>query len=123
VVLTEHGARRLLATHSAIGQPIRIDGIVFEVIGILGDETLAAAGSELADQEVDAYVPMSIARNRFGDVIEQRSSGATLRDKIELHQLVLEAESIEAVPRVAAAVEYALRRFHPIKDYEVNVPL
>ncbi len=123
VVLTEHGARRLLATHEAIGQPIRIDGIVFEVVGIIGDETLAAEGAELADQEVDAYVPMSVARNRFGDVIEQRSSGATIREKIELHQLVLEAESIEVVPRVAAAVDYALKRFHPVKDYEVNVPL
>ena len=123
VVLTEHGARRLLATQSAIGQAIRIDGIVFTVAGIIGNETLAKGAAELADQEVDAYVPLSLARNRFGDIISQQSSGATLREKVELHQLVIEAESIEAVPRVATSVEYLLKRFHPAVDYEINVPL
>lgn len=123
VVLTEHGARRLLATHDAIGQPVRIDGIVFLVIGIIGDEAVAKGSAELADQEVDAYMPLSIARNRFGDVVQQRTSGTVIREKIELHELVLEANSIEDVPAVAAAVDYALKRFHSVKDYELNVPL
>ncbi len=123
VVLTEHGARRLLATHSAIDQPIRIDGIVFTVIGIIGNETIAKGASDLEDKEVDAYVPLSLARNRFGDVISRQSSGATLREKVELHQLVLETDSIESVPQVATAVEYLLKRFHATADYEINVPL
>jgi putative ABC transport system permease protein len=123
VVLTEHGARRLLAAHSAVNQPIRIDGIVFTVIGIIGNETMAKGASDLEDKEVDAYIPLSLARNRFGDVISRQSSGATLREKVELHQLVLETDSIEAVPQVAAAVEYLLKRFHAAADYEINVPL
>ncbi len=123
VVLTEHGARRLLATRSAIDQIIRIDGIAFTVIGIIGNETLGAGAAALDDQEVDAYVPLSLARSRFGDVITRRSSGTTLRERVELHQLVIEAASIEAVPRVATAVEFVLRRFHPVVDYQINVPL
>lgn len=123
VVLTEHGARRLLATRSAIDQTIRIDGIAFTVIGIIGNETLGSGAAALADQEVDAYVPLSLARSRFGDIVTRRVSGNTLRERVELHQLVIEANSIDVVPRVATAVEYLLKRFHPVVDYQINVPL
>ncbi len=38
-VLTEYGARRLLATESTIGQVIRIGGDYFEVVGIVKSES------------------------------------------------------------------------------------
>ena len=39
VVLTEYGARRLLATEESIGQSLRLGGQYFEVVGIIKSES------------------------------------------------------------------------------------
>ena len=44
-VLTEFGARKLLATENTIGQTLRIGGNQFEVIGIIQSETVRPAPS------------------------------------------------------------------------------
>jgi putative ABC transport system permease protein len=123
VVLTEHGARRLLATQSTIGQDLRIGGGVYEVIGIVRSE--AAAGSEIQtpDEQVDAYIPLGVAQERFGDIFTRRAAGSRIRELVELHQLIVEVGSLEAVEATAAGIEALLRRFHPSGDYEVSVPL
>jgi putative ABC transport system permease protein len=75
-VLTEFGARRLLATQSTIGQTIRIGGDAFEVVGIIKSESGQAGNMQIPDQEVDVYIPLRIARQYFGDVYSRRSAGA-----------------------------------------------
>ena len=47
VVLTEHGARRLLATENTIGQTLRIGGDYFEVVGIVQNVGGSRADSRL----------------------------------------------------------------------------
>src|SRR5687768_7518103 len=80
VILTEHGARRLLATEQAIGQQIRIAGIFFNVIGIIKSEHAPAGSVQLPDSEVDAYIPLSVARGRFGDVTIRFTTGSRTRE-------------------------------------------
>jgi putative ABC transport system permease protein len=123
VVLTEHGARRLLATRAMIGQPIRIGGIFFEVVGIIRSENLEGASVQAPDRDIDAYIPMVVARNRFGDIYTHRSAGAQIREKVELHQIIVEANSNERVQPVADAIEYLLGRFHHHQDFRMDVPL
>ena len=124
VVLTEHGARRLLATEKSIGQPVRIGGSMFEVIGIVKNETAQGGGAQTPDSEVDAYIPLSVARGRFGDIQNRAGAGNRLRDRIELNQIILQASGTDAVPRTALAVERLLQRFHEgPPDYQMSVPL
>jgi putative ABC transport system permease protein len=52
VVLTEHGARRLLATEGTIGQPLRIGGSIFEVIGIIRSEGGTGGDIRTPDEDV-----------------------------------------------------------------------
>ncbi|MDX1682183.1 MAG: ABC transporter permease, partial [Phycisphaeraceae bacterium] len=73
VVLTEHGARRLLATEETIGQPLRIGNTVFEVIGIVSSETGRAGTIDTPDQPTDAYLPLDVARSRYGEIQIYRS--------------------------------------------------
>ena len=75
VVLTEYGARRVLATEETIGQALRIGSDYFEVIGIVKSEAGQGGGIQTPDQQVDAYIPLNVARERFGDVSVRRSSG------------------------------------------------
>ena len=122
-VLTEFGARRLLATEETIGQAVRIGGNAFEVIGIVRSEQGAAGAIQTPDQEIDAYIPITTCRERFGDVLAQRTAGSETRELVELHQLIVEVENTEHVAAVAAAIEDMLKRFHKRQDYRISVPL
>ncbi len=122
VVLTEHGARRLLAGHETIGQVLRIGSHHFEVVGIIqsaDDET----GVRTPDGQVDAYIPIETARRRFGDVSIRMQSGSTEIERVELHQLIIEMQRIEDVEPTASGLDAMFARFRPQKDYQIRVPL
>jgi putative ABC transport system permease protein len=123
VVLTEHGARRLLAGESTIGQNLRIGGGVFEVIGIVQSESGFGGDIQTPDQDVDAYIPLEVARERFGDIFTRRAAGARIRELVELHQIIAEVATLEEVEGISAGIESLLKRFHRNDDYRVSVPL
>jgi len=122
-VLTEFGARKILATQSTIGQTIRIGSNQFEVIGIVKSESGQAGNIQIPDQEVDAYIPIEVSRIYFGDIFTRRTSGGEERERVELHQIIVRVDDAEKVEGVAAGIERMLAQFHKKKDYEVNVPL
>jgi putative ABC transport system permease protein len=123
VVLTEYGARRLLANENTLGQFFRIGGVYFEVIGIVQSETGLGGSIQTPDQQVDAYIPIQVAKERFGDVFSQRSSGTSIREMVELHQIIVEVGRLEDVEAIAAGIDFLLKSMHKKKDYEISVPL
>ena len=122
-VLTEYGARKILATQSTIGQSIRIGGEYFTVVGIVKSEAGKAGNMQIPDQEVDVYIPMSIAKQYFGDISSRETAGGREREKIELHQVIVEVSDVEKVEAVAAGITRMLQSFHRKEDYQVSVPL
>ena len=122
-VLTEFGARKILATESTIGQTIRIGSDQFEVVGIVKSESGQAGNIQIPDQEVDAYIPIEVARLYFGDVFTKRTSGGDEREMVELHQMIVQVDNPKKVEAVAAGIERMLEQFHKKKDYVVSVPL
>ena len=123
VVLTEFGARRLMATENTIGQTLRLGGDAFKVVGIIKSEGGEAADIQLPDQQVDAYIPIDVARVYFGDITFRRTSGSTEREMVELHQVIVQVDYTENVEKTAGAIEAMLKRFHKRKDYVISVPL
>jgi len=122
-VLTEYGARRLLATESIIGSELRIGGNAYEVIGIVKSEKSNDESMQTPDQQTDAYIPLSSARQHYGDVFFQRKQGTYIRELVELHQLIVHVDSETTVETTAAAIERVLGIFHKNKDYSISVPL
>jgi len=122
-VLTEYGARRLLATENTIGQILKIGGDAFRVVGIVKSEGGKAADIQIPDQQVDAYIPIEVARVYYGDITFRRTSGSFEREMVELHQIIVEVDRTENVEKTAAAIEQMLKQFHNKKDYSVSVPL
>jgi len=122
-VLTEFGARRLLAAESTIGQALRIGGDYFEIVGIVKSESGQAGNIQIPDQEVDVYIPINVARSYFGDITVRRTSGTHEREMVELHQMIVQVNSIEDVEPTATGIENMLNRFHKKEDYRVSVPL
>jgi putative ABC transport system permease protein len=123
VVLTETGARKLLAAESSIGQSLRIDKEYFEVIGIVRNESSKTPGLSTPDQDVDAYVPITAARERFGDINSRRTSGSFERERVELHQMIVQVDSTDDVEKVADGISAMLKRFHKKTDYRMTIPL
>jgi putative ABC transport system permease protein len=123
VVLTEFGARRLLATRESIGEWVRIGGNYFEIVGIVKSEGGKSGDIQMPDEQVDAYIPMSLARQYFGDIITRSSSGMRAMDRVELHQIIVQVDKVEYVESTAKAIERMLEKFHKKKDYTLAVPL
>jgi len=125
VVLTEYGARRLLATRGTIGQNLTIGGSSFRVVGIVQSEGEGETGSDLQlpDQEMDAYIPIDLARVIYGDTNLDISGGDIDITRVELHQVIVEVDDIKDVEITADAIKGMLEKFHEHKDYEMSVPL
>jgi len=122
-VLTEFGARKLLATEGSVGQTLRIGGDEFEVIGIIKSESGQAGNIQIPDQEIDVYIPMEVARRYFGDIFTKRTAGSEEREKVELHQIIVQVDDPRHAEAVAAGIERMLGMFHKKKDYALSVPL
>jgi len=122
-VLTEFGARKLLATEGSVGQTLRIGGDEFEVIGIIRSESGQAGNIQIPDQEIDVYIPLDVARTYFGDIFFKRTSGSDEREKVELHQIIVQVDDPKNAEAVAAGIERMLGLFHKKKDYALSVPL
>jgi len=122
-VLTEFGARKILATESTIGQTIRIGRDNFEVIGIVKSESGQAGNIQIPDQDVDAYIPIEVARRYFGDIFTKRTSSGEERERVELHQMIIQVDDPKKVEAIAGGIERMLEKFHKKKDYVVSVPL
>jgi len=122
-VLTEYGARKLLATRNTIGQTIKIGGDCFEVIGIIKSESGQAGNIQIPDQQIDAYIPLNTVRQYYGDIFSKRTAGSRTRELVELHQIIVQVDKTENVESAAVGIERMLQSFHEKKDYDVSVPL
>ncbi len=122
VVLTEFGARKLLATRHTIGQTIRLGVDSFKVIGIVRNETGSSGTMQIPDREIDAYIPITTARSYFGDVVIKMSAGSRLREKVELNQIIVQVTSLDQVES-AAGLSNACWICFIKKDYRIQVPL
>ncbi len=122
-VLTEFGARKLLATLSTVGQTLRIGGNEFQIVGIIRNETGQAGNIQLPDQEADVYIPLEVARRYYGDIFTRITSGSTERERVELHQIIVQVDDPRHVEAAAAGIERMLGQFHKRKDFVVSVPL
>lgn len=123
VVLTVFGARKLLATENTIGQTLRIGGGYYEIVGIVKSEGGMAGNIQMPDEQIDAYIPIEVAKERYGDVTSRRTAGSRMLELVELHQMIVEVDAIENVEPVAKGIKAMLKRFHKKEDYRVSVPL
>ncbi len=122
-VLTEWGARKILANEHALGETLTIDGNTYRVIGIVKSEDGDTEASDTPDRRSDVYIPLASARQRYGDVFFRRTNGAFIREKVELHGIIANVREEKDVEPTAKAIERVLATSHKQKDYAINVPL
>lgn len=123
VVLTEHGVRKLLAGRQTLGSRVLINSGYYTVIGVVQSEQTQSSAMQTPDQNIDAYIPINVAVERYGDISVTRSSGSRSRELVELHQIIVQVDSIENVEPTAAAIKRMLDNNHPKGDFSLSVPL
>ncbi len=122
-VLTEWGARRLMAKEHVIGETLTIDRNTYRIVGIVRSEAGGDGATDTPDQQTDVYIPLTTARQRYGDLFFRRMQGSVTRESVELHEIiahVVREEDVEAAARAAARL---LETSHRKKDYAIDVPL
>ena len=122
-VLTEYGARRLLATRNSVGENLTIGENSFKVVGIVKSESNTGTDIQLPDQEVDAYIPLEVARQYYGDIVMKRTSSSMEITSVELSKIIVQVDDITNVESTAKGIETMLTKFHSKLDYEMSVPL
>jgi putative ABC transport system permease protein len=126
--------KQLFPYQDPIGETVTVGSapysaqIVLTVIGVL-EPTGLRAGSEGAsmvklDPDQGVYFPYTLAKSVFGDSIIRRQGGSFESKKIELTEIWLQAESTEAVERMASIAQNLIKVGHGEKvDYEVKAPI
>lgn len=116
----------LFPLDSPLGKHIRVGANYYQVIGVMEprglvrtDETRDAGRTALNRM----FIPLETAKLRYGEVLMRFRAGSFEAERVQLHEVTLQVESLEQVAGVAEAVKELMERNHKKKDYEVVVPL
>jgi putative ABC transport system permease protein len=112
-VITQGLREKFLGDRYAIGEHISLGGRTYLIVGVIRNDE---GGANMPDTQVDAYIPMNVAYSQFGDREGHRKW-------IELHQIIVQVNSTDNVPRTAEALRHLLKHFHPREDWEMIEPL
>ena len=121
----------LFPLESAIGKSVRIESDYYRVVGVMeplgarisdeGDET--EEGSGLQTEEKRVYIPLSVARTRFGEILVKQSSGSREIERVEYHEVTIKVSDLEKVIDTSLIVSDLIKLHHKKADVEIIVPL
>jgi putative ABC transport system permease protein len=101
VILGDQIARDLFGSLSPVGKLISINGIKFEVVGVL-----EVKGSSIGSPDDSIFIPMETAYNKlFGEMAIQDG-------KKVVSSILVSVSTTEAMDAVAAQIEFMIRRSH-----------
>lgn len=122
-VITEQLARKLFPLQQVVGNFMRVAGSYYRVVGVVRSAELGSGKAPSPDRDHDVYVPLSTMRERQGDVLVKHRAGASVRERVELHRLLVKMDSESVVERTASALHTMFSRFHKRSDVTIRVPL
>ncbi|HHH76055.1 MAG TPA: hypothetical protein ENL03_03405, partial [Phycisphaerae bacterium] len=120
-VLTKVLVNQFFGVADPIGKEIMIEGIRFEVVGIM--ESLPKSMAKNVNAGMCVIIPLSTNMMVFGDKRVFRIPGQFKAEKVEVSQLILQMQDDRSVLKGAAIAKNLLGKYHSRIDYEVSVPL
>jgi len=107
--------RELFPLESGIGEKIKIEGEIFNVVGIIENQMVGSEieGFQVRDRNRDVYIPLVAAMKRFPPTFGES----------HLHRITVQILNVEDLPAYASVIERNLERRHAGEDdFEVIVP-
>lgn len=126
-VLGSTVAERLFDRRNPIGEHVHVGEHGFRIVGILsgqGEGTGSTAGLG-GESDSAIFIPRETMRERYGNIIQDRSSGSTVREDVQLHRITVRASADDeaTVSRLASALRRLMYVNHPKDDVRLTVPL
>jgi len=119
-------ARIMFPYDNPLGNTIRIDEKIIEIVGVLAPVGLSGgAGSALVgrDMNYDLHIPFSTAERVFGDVVIRRESGSFSGSEVQVGEIYIVSPTRERVPVDASRIRRILEVRHPgMSDITMIVP-
>ncbi len=133
-ILGASAAERLFPIDQPVGRSVRIGSDYYRVVGVIEGESgmptgmpqNAGAPTKDLPQGVARpriYIPLSAAKDRFGEVLVKRSSGSFEAERVQLHEATVQVASLNDVEETARIIGDILKSTHKKRDYAVIVPL
>ena len=69
------------------------------------------------------FIPFTTMRIHFGETIINASSGSLSAERVELHELIVQVDTLSNVKGAARVIRRILQKSHDEDDYQVIVPL
>jgi len=113
----------------AIGKSVRVGSSYYRVVGVMepkgdiGESGGESSGSAARATIYNMYVPLTTARERFGETLVRRSSGSFEAETVELHEVTVKVDDLDDVVGASQIITNLLDRSHNKQDFEVVVPL
>ncbi|MBC7833638.1 MAG: ABC transporter permease [Phycisphaerales bacterium] len=119
-------AKEMFPFDDPLGNSLRVDSKVVTIVGILAPVGLsggAGAGLVGRDLNLDVLIPITTARELFGDSVFRRESGSFQASEVQISEVYLVAPSRDEVLAYAELAKRILEVRHPeMRDLGVIVP-
>lgn len=119
-------ANELFPIDDPIGKSVRVRSDYYRVVGMMeaaGTPTAASADPNVKGMVYQLFIPLTAARDRFGETLVKRSSGSFQSEKVELHEAVIQVANIDDVVETGKIIDEILAGARKRRDYSVTVPL
>jgi len=126
---------KLFLFDDPMGADIKIAGDYYRVVGVVSDSGISPTSPDGTAEEKksssgtsggvvgNVYIPLTTAKQRFGEINMQVTSGTRQMEKVELQQITVQVQETSGVLPTRDVLEVLLGRFHKKKDYQTIVPL
>ncbi|MCC6231859.1 MAG: ABC transporter permease [Verrucomicrobiales bacterium] len=127
-VITTGLARRLFPSSDPLEHSVKIDAFYYRVVGLVQEQSqpeqrARAGNAEGEPLDNNVYIPLSVSRSRFGEVLIRRSAGSFEAEEVQLHEVRVQMKDTSAVETADPQIRTLLKRFHEQDDFEIIVPL
>ena len=128
-VITDSMAAKLFPISDPLQGKVKLNNWqIFRVVGVVRETAAASVrtpGQDNTGRALDAnvYLPLAAAHARLGVLFTERTSGGRQRERVELHELIVELADVDQVEATVPAIRAALKTSHRKVDYEIIVPL
>ena len=124
-VIGRQAAEKLFPMGGALGSLVQVENKRYRVIGILGSIPNVDTGKNKLQGNPDRniYIPFTTMRTHYGETNVNFSSGSISAERVELHEIIVQVNSIERVQGAARVIRQILEQSHDRQDYQVVVPL
>ena len=132
-VVDDKLVKKIFAFDYPIGEDIKIGTDYYRVVGVAKEQddtpetsqtSESVASSQAGANLGSVYIPLTTARDRFGETNLQMStdSGITM-ERVELQEIIVKVNDLSQIVPTKQSVETLLKKFHQKNDYAITVPL